>query len=470
MQRRLKGSKVKLSAKAINVQFDWVLIEERFRTEMGDIAGLKDSIEEHGLLERPVVGMLEKGVFGALEKGARLLAGGRRMAALAQLGAEGKLDMDAIPVRLYPYGTFTELERLKVELVENEQRKEMTWVEKNALRAAIYNESVKVHGVKTSPMDKQGTSIRQVAEEMGVSASNLTRAVSLDNTVQAIGKEAAEKFASEEEFKKFTKTVLKDHGVKKKVEAVKKQREEEGVSSIVELALKGYQIGDALEGMRGMKAESVDFVEIDPPYGVELDIKKNQGVMDRGYNEVPQGDYQTFMRTVLCEAYRVMRPDSWAICWFGPKPWAEMIHAEARDAGFRTHYLWGIWAKRDFDGADAGAQTLSPTKALGNAWEPFFILRKGSPDLNKAGSHNLFAYPPVPAVKKVHPTERPAALIRDILELFVQPGSTVLVPFLGSGRTLLEALRYECECTGFDLTPEFKDRFIITANEELGDG
>ena len=98
-----------------------------------------------------------------------------------------------------------------------------------------------------------------------------------------------------------------------------------------------------------------------------------------------------------------------------------------------------------------------------------FYASKGNPNLAKPGSTNQFVFPPVPHQQKIHPTERPTELIEDILQTFVRPDSQVLVPFLGSGKTLLAAHRSNMSAFGFELSEIYRDSFIIKVNEEVKD-
>jgi DNA modification methylase len=157
------------------------------------------------------------------------------------------------------------------------------------------------------------------------------------------------------------------------------------------------------------------------------------------------------------------------ICWFGPDPWFTVVRALAEKAGWKTTGLVGIWTKgkEDESGiseANAG-QTHMPTKRLANAYEMFYYMWKGDPSLTKAGRSNVFAYAPVTGSKKIHPTERPLELMADVLQTFGKPGDNILVPFAGSGNTLLSAMLCDMKPLGFDLSEGYRDGYLIRVNE-----
>lgn len=106
-----------------------IIVENRFRKDMGDLIGLANSIEELGQLQ-PII----------INKDRRLIAGGRRLAAMKQLGREliaaSVFDLD-------------DLDALKVERDENDQRKEPTISEKVALAEAIAETIERKQGQRT---------------------------------------------------------------------------------------------------------------------------------------------------------------------------------------------------------------------------------------------------------------------------------------------------------------------------------
>lgn len=94
-----------------------IIVEGRYRKDMGDLEGLATSIAEIGQIQ-PIV----------INKDRRLIAGGRRLEAMKMLGREtiaaSVFDLD-------------DIDALKVERDENDQRKEPTISERVALAEAI---------------------------------------------------------------------------------------------------------------------------------------------------------------------------------------------------------------------------------------------------------------------------------------------------------------------------------------------
>lgn len=106
-----------------------IIVENRFRKDMGDIEGLAASIAEIGQIQ-PIV----------INKDRRLIAGGRRLAAMRHLGRE------TIAATVFD---LDDLDALKVERDENDQRKEPTISEKVALAEAVAERMGKRKGERT---------------------------------------------------------------------------------------------------------------------------------------------------------------------------------------------------------------------------------------------------------------------------------------------------------------------------------
>ena len=97
----------------------------------------------------------------------------------------------------------------------------------------------------------------------------------------------------------------------------------------------------------------------------------------------------------------------------------------------------------------------------------FFYARKGSAELHMPGRSNVFNYPPVAAVNKRHPTERPAELIRELLNVFTIENAQVVVPFAGSGRTMLEAWKMKRSAVGYDLSDDYRNGYLEALAQEI---
>lgn len=461
---------------------------DRFRKEYKDLDLMKQSILDTTLIHPFAVTRNPDGA----EFPVKLVAGGTRLKAMEELIAEGKVE------NLFTCRVFDEIEidehmLRMIELTENARRSSMNFYEDAALKEEITRLEIAKHGPRTTRNpDDPGASTADTAKILNCSQSQIQSDLKLKAQMDAL-KDKIDwgKHTTRSE----VKAVIKQ--VKKQAErtvgaAVAKKAIGSSVDEKLLSLTKAYRIDDCTKGMAAIGSATIDFAEIDPPYAIDLKrVKRDMDKNYDSYNEVPVEKYIPLMRAVFDECWRVMKADSWMVCWYGPEPWAEVMRylleggtAESATAlyeslqlptpnskltsfmpnyghaKFKTHRMVGIWNKEH-------GQTQQPAKRLGNAYETFYYVRKGNPDLNQPGKSNMFSVPPVNPQVKVHPTERPAELISRLLELFVPAGSRVVVPFAGSGRTLLEAAKLDMIPYGFDLSQGYKDSYMIALNKEI---
>ena len=66
---------------------------------------------------------------------------------------------------------------------------------------------------------------------------------------------------------------------------------------------------------------------------------------------------------------------------------------------------------------------------------------------------------------KVHPTQKPVALLKKLIALFTDEGDTVIDPCCGSGSTLLAAMTLNRKSYGFEVDKNF---YTDAINKLLG--
>lgn len=444
---RLKVGNIKI----IDVAMKDIEIGERFRKSMGNIEALAQSISKEGLIH-PIA--IAKNSPEA-EQPYKLLAGGRRFRALEFIRTRDSIDN--ISCRIYDREV-SELELRLLEFAENLYRKDLGWQEDCDLKERIHLLQQKIHGVKFSTAkNAPGWSLTDMVNMTGRSKGSLSEDLGLAKMMRTAPEINWEQFKTKEDAKKALKTA------KKKIiqtQEAKKAKATLGTGeSLKKRLIDSYHVEDFFEGIKRVGNSTMDFVELDPPYAIDLENQKKDYSYS-GYNEINPKEYSKFMNRVFSECYRVLKPNSWLICWLAPHPWFELVHQWLIDTGFSNKRMPGIWVKGQ-------GQAMQPDRSLANAYEMFFYARKGSPTLAKPGSTNIFTYSPVPSQLKVHPTERPIEMIADVITTFAQPNSNILVPFAGSGNTLIAAAQNNMLPVGFDLTDEYFEGYIIKCHKQL---
>jgi DNA modification methylase len=450
----------------VETTLDQVDEGERFRKDYGDIESLAQNITKEGLIQPVSVMISTEGS----EKPYTLVAGGRRFQALQFIDKRKKANnLGPLMVTLRVYNCLTDHQLRVLEYSENIYRKDLTWQEKIKLESKIHELQVKEHGVKHSTaINAPGWSQKDTAELMGKSVGKISEDLKLAKMMDTLPEVDWNKFKTQNDVKKALK------GAEKAVEQTVNARKAAAVLKTGEdrkrVLVNAYHVEDFFEGVKKIDNHSIDLCEVDPPYAIDLE-KKKKGYNYTGYNEIEPEKYEAFIRRTFQECYRVLKDNSWMIVWFGPDPWFEPIHQWIEDAGFSASRIVGIWAKgeNNQDGIIEAVQgqTMAPEYVLANGYEMFFWAKKGSPTIKKGGRTNVYGYKPVPHSHKYHPTERPKELINEILRTFATINDKILVPFAGSGRTLLEAAKLSMIPVGFDLTKEYRDGYIIRIHKEI---
>lgn len=428
----------------------------RRRQDYGALDELVESIKQKGLIQPIAVGLTENydnpdDVDVDPNYPYILLAGGRRLSACKQAG------LSALPVRIYDR-KLSELELRSIELEENIQRKELTWKETLALEKEIHELQVAIHGrkISTSP-DAEGHSLRDTAELLNKSHASISRDMSLLKAIEANPELPWDQCKNKHEATKLVKKVT--GMIDTKVRSAQANKILQTGTRLAKKLSDSYIIRDCFEAMAEFPRETFHFAEVDPPYGIDLTKAKRDYNYD-DYEEVKASEYVIFLNKICTELYRIMAQDSYIVFWFAPEPWFESVHRAIASAGFNVHRMVGIWSK-------GYGQTNSPETMLGNSYEMFFYASKGSPKLNRPGRINTFVHAPVAPQYKIHPAERPVELIRDILTTFAKPNSRVIVPFAGSGKTLIASALESMIPLGYDLVPEYKEKYTIQVQEQF---
>ncbi len=358
-----------------------------------------------------------------------------------------------------------DLDMRGIELAENIYRKDLEWHEKIQLEAEIHRLQIAKFGKGTIPGkagEVEGWNQRKTAELLNVDEGKIAKDLKLANIIEKMPflKETCK---SADEARKLITKAAERLERNYAAEQVMKKQAETPLDIQRRMLIDRFIIGDFIELVKNVESRSIQLIEMDPPFAIDLNTNKkitdisNLSMLD--YHEIPKSEYLLKMDMFIAECYRVMAPDSWLICWFGPEPWFDSIYQLIRKHNFECTRMCGIWVKE----GQAG-QTKRADIHLANCYEMFFYARKGNATIKKQGRSNVFSYAPVISSDKDHPTEKPIELYMDILSTFAEPGQNVLVPFLGSGATLLAAENLGINAFGYEKASVRKDSFIIKVN------
>lgn len=191
--------------------------------------------------------------------------------------------------------------------------------------------------------------------------------------------------------------------------------------------------------------EQVDHVITDPPYAAET----HEGARTDG----PQGegtailiDFASFTETDIRNAFTLAAPlvRRWAVSFMDWRHVAAM--EKCPPAGLRF-VRFGIWYKPN------GAPQFTGDRPS-TGWEALAFMHRDECRLswNGGGRHGVFIEP---KVNTEHPTGKPVTLVSQLIELFTDPGETILDPFMGSGTTLVAAKKLGRKAIGIEISQDY---------------
>jgi DNA modification methylase len=217
---------------------------------------------------------------------------------------------------------------------------------------------------------------------------------------------------------------------------------------------------NCLDRLRLMPNKSVDLILTDIPYGIGIHRMNFVKSGPQKIGKATRNDYRTtgdwdtpLDSAVLDEIKRVAKT---YVVWGGnyvPFEWGRQ---------------WLVWDKRiedkyqnDYSDCELATTSIDgPSRIFRYMWSGFL-----------RGDNSFFE-------KRYHPTQKPVALMQWCIELFTQPGDTVLDCFSGSGTTAVACYRTRRKCIAIEISPEYcqiaRQRIqdehdkLILFNEKIG--
>lgn len=227
--------------------------------------------------------------------------------------------------------------------------------------------------------------------------------------------------------------------------------------------------GDALEMLRQLPDESIDFIFTDPPYG----HNNNNGDLINRWEKALKNKRSHFLQNVarpilndgieanklyrmfLVEAKRLLRPGSCCCCCCcggGPEPqFARWSLWMDKSIGFKMCVIW-----------DKGPMGMG--WHYRRSWECILVAQKSGAACkwyDKTSKIENIIRPGQYGIKKIipsqnqHPTEKPIELASYFIKLHTRPNDIVLDPFAGSGSTGIAARKLGRNFIGFELDNKF---------------
>lgn len=397
--------------------------EEKFKE-------LKDSIRAVGQLQ-PIL-VVENG------DGRYVLEfGEHRYQAISQLHTEGIAikSLDAGLINAETREHMSDEMRLMIEFEEQERRVEFTWQEK-----AKYVR--RFHTLFNSKEPRWTADMTAAA--LRLSPASISYYLNLDK-IQDEHPEVAKAATLNAAIKRAKTAKMLDH---KRAEAAR------DVSPAAKKAAEILVNADARDWIKTIRAESIDLINFDPPWGDDVSRKSAENW--DSFDDSTEYSNE-LLNALLPELFRVLKPNSYMIYWYRQWAYADMIALLIKH-GFDVKFTrtpW-IWYKPD----KTSDQNRFPEKQPIDSYETFFLARKGDPVFNEREVQNVLVEPRVPRAALIHPTEKPLALMERLLKLASVPGAAVLDPTAGSAAFLHAALKLSRKPLGCELQTSSYERSL----------
>lgn len=123
----------------------------------------------------------------------------------------------------------------------------------------------------------------------------------------------------------------------------------------------------------------------------------------------------------------------------------------AKRYGF-NHYINLVFRK------NYSAQVLKANmRVVGNCEYGLILYRDKLPKFNNGGGMimNCMEFPRETRYQKIHPTQKPVALLENLISIFTDKDDVVIDPCAGSGSTLLAAANLQRRAYGFEIMKDF---------------
>src|SRR5882724_3509796 len=416
------------------IKLDDIMVGSRLRKDYGNLDDL-DSIAD--------VGLIQPLVLNIIEGRPTLVAGGRRLAKLRELGVQevwhgitcdpskaGFVYSDELPVDV----------RREIELYENIGRKPMTWKERVISIAQIHKLKM-----KRAALNREAWGLRETGAELGMDYSNVSWMVriaeELENTESKIhdcvnSTEAIRFFVEQREAKALRDlTLLTVPKTQSSLETPVVEINDTGepretLTVPLSVMLHKGKMEDVL-----YQGKICDHIVTDWPYAIDMDYLDQGKGMDVSRVEAEHdAEMNLAMYPKWLEVmYAVLRDGGYCVIFYDNVHW-NWIRTHAELAGFRVQRWPLVWIKT------SPCLNQMANKNFTKATEFAIVLSKGNSFLANTQATNYWSGPRSSSTS--NPFAKPKGLWQWIYSAICVRGQTVLDPFAGEGSSTLAAIDF----------------------------
>lgn len=217
-----------------------------------------------------------------------------------------------------------------------------------------------------------------------------------------------------------------------------------------------------------LKDKSVDLVLIDPPYEVSRDTNFQSGEAtgkdtDRFRVSMNFGDWDSDfigLDKIIKEIYRVLKKGGTLICFY--VLWKLTLLKEYFEKANFKQIRFIEWIKSNPVPLNSKVNYLTNSREIA-----VLGVKEGKPTFHSEYDNGIYRYPICHDRGRFHPTQKPLALIEDLISKHSNEGDIVLDCFSGSGTTAVAAYNQGRNFIGCELSKDYFDKSILRV-EDLG--
>jgi site-specific DNA-methyltransferase (adenine-specific) len=392
------------------------------------ITELAESIAESGLLHAPIV-----------DNNRTLIAGDCRRRALRLLSAQGRsffYNGEEVSPGLCPV-IITHLtdpaSLFRIELEENLRRKNLSPIDQASAIARLHELLRGAKPVQTNIDTARELAALQNRPPASVNGSQVADALLIDQFKDDPAVKAA-------------------RTINQAARIAKKKMEQEFLSAVgasyTQTSSERHKFinGSAFTVLPELDPGTFDVILTDPPYGVDAHTFGSASFLNESHG------YEDTKENALA-AYRLLAETGYFLCadeahlfafcdirFFGE---LELIFSLAG---------WNVWPTPIVWSKGSTAHAPRPEHGPKRSYETILFASKGDKKTQKLGM-DVIECQAVHSSKRLHPAEKPVALLEELLSWTIVPGSRVLDPFCGSGGVAIAADEMGCDSVSIELDP-----------------
>lgn len=223
-----------------------------------------------------------------------------------------------------------------------------------------------------------------------------------------------------------------------------------------------YTNESCFELLPRIATKSIDLILIDPPYEISRTTNFQAGALtgtdtDRFRVSMDFGDWDknfTGLEEVFKEGYRILKDGGTMICFYDL--WKIETIKQYYDNNKFKQIRFIEWLKTNPVPLNSKINYLSNSREIA-----VLGIKKAKPTFNSSYDNALYQYPICQDAGRFHPTQKPLALMKALIEKHSNQNDLVLDCFAGSATTGVAALELQRRFIGCEISSEYYQKSLI---------